>query len=163
MTLHVDYDAQRMLARVISVLRTARGSSGQSQSALSSRLPVSSKAISDWETGAIQPTLGHLIQWSRELGYHLVVSRGGGQLPHGARQRGERETGVSFERRHLATPLKSRRIALGLSQGDLARLVGVSRDSVQRWELGYVPPRPIALAVWAQKVGCSVILRPETW
>lgn len=65
-----------------------------------------------------------------------------------------------FDRRRLAVPLRNRRLFLGLAQGEFGRRVGVSRDSIQRWELARVPPRPMSLIVWAQKLDCSVAMQP---
>jgi hypothetical protein len=49
---------------------------------------------------------------------------------------------------------------MGMAQGELGRLVGVSRDSIQRWELVRVPPRPISHVVWAQTLNYTLALRP---
>jgi transcriptional regulator with XRE-family HTH domain len=42
--------------------------------------------------------------------------------------------------RRLAVLIRSRRRALGVSQGHLARLMGVGQSSVARWELGERTP-----------------------
>ena len=160
MTLQVDDAAERTLARIIGMLRSARLDSGLSQAALSLALPVRGRAISEWENGAMKPTLEHLLQLSRELGRRLVITTPSGELRQGLSCPRVGETWESFERRRLAVPLRNRRVALGLKQGELGSLVGVSRDSIQRWELARVPPRPIALVVWAQKLGYSVDVRP---
>lgn len=160
MALHVDIAAERTFARIIGGLRSARLDAGLSQNALSAGLPVRGRAISEWETGAIEPTLGHLIQWSRELGRRLVIIGRDGELRTGPVRPRPGETWEVFERRRLAVPLRNRRQALGMAQGELAELVGVTRDSIQRWELVRVPPRPIAHILWAQKLGCSLALRP---
>jgi transcriptional regulator with XRE-family HTH domain len=55
--------------------------------------------------------------------------------------------------------LRSRRAVFGLTQEELALILGVSRDTISRWELALVPPRPIALIVWAQQLGRSIDLR----
>ncbi|WP_194891321.1 helix-turn-helix domain-containing protein [Catenulispora pinisilvae] len=160
MTLRVDPAAERTFAQMISCLRLARLDAGLSQTELSSGLPVRGRAISEWETGAIEPTLDHLIQWSHELRRRLVVvGRDGESIKDPTRQR-PGESWVVFERRRLATPLKNRRVALGQSQDGLGQLVGVSRDSVSRWELVRVPVRPMGLVVWAQKLGCSIAVQP---
>lgn len=160
MTLNVSYATEETVARIIGGLRSARVEAGISQNALSSGLPVRGRAISEWETGAIEPKLGHLIQWSSELGLRLVIVGWDSSLRVDAVRQRSGESREVFERRRLAWPLKSRRQALGMSQGELSELVGVSRDSIQRWELVRVPPRPIAQVVWAQKLGCSIALRP---
>ncbi|WP_194891204.1 helix-turn-helix domain-containing protein [Catenulispora pinisilvae] len=159
-TLHVDSEAERTFARIIRSLRSARLDAGLSQNALSAGLPVRGRAISEWETGAIEPTLEHLIQCGGELHLRLVITGWDGKLCKAPWRQRSGETWEHFERRRLATPLRERRVALGMSQGELGELVGVSRDSVQRWELVRVPPRPISHIVWAQKLGYSLALRP---
>jgi len=160
MGLHVDAGAERAFARIINGLRAARLEVGISQTALSAGLPVRGRAISEWETGAIEPTLGHLIRWSRELGRRLVVIGRDGEVRNGPQRQRPGEAWESFERRRLAVPLRNRRLALGMAQGELGELVGVSRDSIQRWELVRVPPRPIAHVVWARQLGYSLDVRP---
>ena len=98
------------------------------------------------------------MQWSRELGRRLAIVGPDGELRTGPVQPPRGELWEGFERLRLAVPLLNRRLALGLTQEELGQRVGVSRDSIQRWELARVPPRPIALIVWAQKVGCAVVV-----
>ncbi|WP_194891990.1 helix-turn-helix transcriptional regulator [Catenulispora pinisilvae] len=159
-TLHVDDEAELALWQIIAGLRTVRQGVGLTQNALSSHLPVRGRAISEWETGQMEPTLQHLMQWCRALDQRLVISSPDGELWQGPSRPRAGESWEFFERRRLAWPLRNRRRASGLSQAGLGQLVSVSRDSIQRWELLRVPPRPIALVVWAQKLGCSVVLRP---
>ncbi|MEY9859068.1 transcriptional regulator with XRE-family HTH domain [Catenulispora sp. GAS73] len=159
-TLHIDSATESIFARIVSALRSARLDAGLSQNALSAGLPVRGRAISEWETGAIEPTLVHLIQWSRSLSRRLVIVGSDGELRMGPLRERPGEVWEVFERRRLAVPLRHRRQALGMAQGELAELVGVTRDSIQRWELVRVPPRPIAHILWAQKLGCSLALRP---
>lgn len=160
MALHVDTASERTFARIISGLRTARLDAGLSQNQLASGLPVRGRAVSEWETGAIEPTLGHLIQWSRQLGRRLVIIGRDGELRVAAVRQRPGESWDVFERRRLAIPLRNRRLVLGLGQGELGAMVGVSRDSIQRWELVRVPPRPIAHVVWAQKLGYALDVWP---
>ena len=159
-TLHVDAEAERTIATIIRGLRSTRLDAGLSQNALSAGLPVRGRAISEWETGAIEPTLDHLIQCCRELNLRLVIARPDGRTCGSPCRLWPGESWEHFERRRLAIPLRERRVALGLSQGELGERVGVSRDSIQRWELVRVPPRPISHVVWAQKLGYSLVLRP---
>ena len=155
-TLNVDSYAERTFATIIRSLRSARLDAGLSQNALSAGLPVRGRAISEWETGAIEPTFDHLIQCCGELRLRLVIiGRDGTPREAGSRQK-PGESWEHFERRRLATPLRARRMALGMSQGHLSELVGVSRDTIQRWELVHVPPRPISHVVWAQRLGYSL-------
>ena len=160
MALHVDVVAEQSLSRLIGDLRSVRLEAGLSQDALSAGLPVRGRAISEWECMAIEPTLGHLTQWSRELGRRLVIVGADGELRSGFSRRRAGETWEMSERRRLVSPLRNRRMAVGLAQGEVGQLIGVSRDSILRWELARVPPRPIALIVWAQKLGCSLALQP---
>lgn len=157
-TLNVDSHAERTFATITRGLRSARLDAGLSQNALSAGLSVRGRAISEWETGAIEPTLEHLIQCCDELHLRLVIV-GRDSKPHETASRQKPgEPWEHFERRRLATPLRARRIALGMSQSQLSELVGVSRDTIQRWELVRVPPRPISHIVWAQKLGYSLAL-----
>ena len=160
MTLLVDYAAEQAFARIVGRLRSARLDSGRTQEELSSRLPVRGRAISEWETGSIEPTLHHLMQWSAALDHRLtILDRIGTPCPAPTRAHAG-EPWELFERRRLALPLRTRRQVLGLSQEELGELVGVSRDSVQRWEHARVPPRPMSCIVWAQKLGYAFALLP---
>ena len=160
MTLHVDFAAEQVLARVMYGLRSERLRAGFTQNALAAGLPFRGRAISEWETGAIQPTLEHLILLAYKLGQRLVIVGPDGKLRDGPLRERPGEAREVFERRRLASPLRNRRQALGMSQGKLSELIGVTRDSIQRWELARVPPRPIAHVVWAQMLGYSIALRP---
>lgn len=160
MTLHVDEAAEKVLACIVGGLRSARRDAGLSQNALSAGLPVRGRAISEWENGAIEPTLGHLIQWSLELGRRLVIVGPDGESRTGRGRSRSGQAWETFERQRLAVPLRNRRVALRLTQEELGQRVGVSRDSIQRWEHASVSPRPMALIVWAQKLELSVVLLP---
>lgn len=158
--LHVDFAAERAFDRIVGSLRSARLKAGLTQDEAASGLPVRGRTISDWECGGVRPTLGHLIQWAGRFDHRLVIlGLAGYPMPGPTRPR-PGEAWEHFERRRLAWPLRSRRIALGMSQGGLGELIGVSRDSIQRWELTRVPPRPMAHVVWAQKLGYTLALRP---
>ncbi|MBS2547447.1 helix-turn-helix domain-containing protein [Catenulispora sp. NL8] len=159
MTLRVDDAAEQNLARIVGGLRAVRLVTTLSQNALSSGLPVRGRAISEWETGLVEPTLDHLMQWSRELGRRLVIVGPDNELRDGSPRPRAGETWEVLQRRRLASPLRNRRLALRLTQKELGELVGVSRDSIQRWEHAHVPPRPIALIVWAHKLECSLALQ----
>lgn len=158
--LQVDDTARRTFARVIRHLRSARTDADLSQNALAEGLPFRGRAISEWETGAVEPTLEHLMQLTHKLDSHLVILGLSGDLRTRPIRRRAGEPWQIFEQRRLALPLRNRRLALGLSQDGLGFHVGVSRDSIQRWELARVPPRPMALIVWAQKLGYTLAIRP---
>ncbi|WP_370361495.1 helix-turn-helix domain-containing protein [Catenulispora sp. MAP12-49] len=156
LSLRIDGWSQWTYSRLIDGLRTARG--GRSQNQVAIGLPVRGRAISEWETETYVPTLENLILWAGRVERRLVIEDRRGELQSLVRPRAG-ESWVLFERRRLAYPLRRRRDDLGLSISELCRRVGVSRDSVSRWELAYTPPRPIALVVWAQVLGCSLGLR----
>jgi transcriptional regulator with XRE-family HTH domain len=160
MTLHVDDTAEAIFSGFVFTLRSERKANGFTQDDVASGLEVRARAISEWECGEIQPKLRHLIQWSGRLDHRLEVLGPDGEPLRGPARSRPGETWEHFERRRLAVPLRNRRLALGLSQTELGAFVGVSRDSVQRWELVCVPPRPIAHVVWAQKLGYTLALRP---
>lgn len=160
MPLRVDAAAERTLAQIIGGLRSARLDAGRSQNKLAVGLPVRGRAISEWETGAVEPSMAHLIQWSHALGLRLVIVGLDGGLRPGPALQQAGETWEKFARRRLAVPLRNRRLALGLTLPELGERVGVSRDSIHRWEFVYTPPQPIALVVWAQNLAYSVALQP---
>lgn len=160
MSLQSDVGTEAVLAGFVADLKSARLAAGLTQTALASRLSVLGKAISEWETGAIVPTLGNLILWSCSLGRRLMILDQYGDVRSGPERQLPGESWEVVERRRLAGPLRNRRQALGMRQDELACRVGVSRDSIYRWELAYVPPRPIAHVVWAQKLGYSLALQP---
>ena len=158
-TLHVDDAAEHALARIFGDLRSARIDAGLTQNELAAGLPFRGRAISEWETGYMEPTLEHLMQVARKLHRRLVILGPNGELCTGPLRRRAGEVWAIFERRRLALTLRRRREALNLTQEELGRLVGVSRDTIVRWEAARVPPRPIALVVWAHRLGYSVALR----
>ncbi len=56
----------------------------------------------------------------------------------------------------LTTLLVQRRDALGLTQEEAAPLIGVSRRTLQRWELGEVSPDGPTLFYWAACLGVEI-------
>lgn len=160
--LKVDDGTKRAFVQVVSKLRTARRGARISQAELSSRVGVCGKTLSKWENLHSEPTLVNLTRWSGGLDRCLVVIGPDGKmlLPDPLRLLPD-ESLDSFELRRLAGPLKSRRLALGLGQKKLGRLVGVSGSSISYWELTCIPPRSIAQIVWARKLGCDIALWPK--
>ena len=132
MALNVDGIAERAFARIVGGLRSVRLDAGLSQNALARGLPVLGRAISEWETGGIEPTLNHLIQWSGKLNQQLVITgRDGVPVTDPVLHR-PGESWEVFERRRLAAPLRHRRVAVGLSQEEFGELVGVTTGGAVR-------------------------------
>ncbi len=98
------------------------------------------------------------MQWARELGRCLALVDRNGVLSNSPTRQRPGEEWEFFQRRQLAIPLRNRRQARHMDQTELGELVGVSRDTIQRWELVRVPPRPIAHVVWAQANGFILTL-----
>lgn len=148
-----------MYAEIARGLRDVRLNAKRSQDDVACGLPVRGRAVSEWETGAAEPILMHLIQWARELECCLVlVDRAGRAFKSPQRQRSG-ESWEVFQRRCTAARLRDLRISRGMPLQALAEIVGVCRDSVQRWEMLRVPPRPIAHVVWAQAFGLTLAVR----
>jgi transcriptional regulator with XRE-family HTH domain len=157
--LNIDDEAVLTYVEIIRRLRSARLAAGLTQNELTRRLPVSVSSISEWETGNTGPTLNHLTLLTRELDLRLTIIGLDGKPCNGPSRQRPGESWVHFERRRLAWPLRVRRVALKMSQEHVGQRVGVSRDSISRWETAAFPPQLIALVVWAQKLGYSVGLR----
>jgi DNA-binding transcriptional regulator YiaG len=68
-----------------------------------------------------------------------AVGRGGGAAA--AAPEGEDDDGQATNRRFSATRLAAQRRKLGLSAADFAALIGVSGQSVYKWEHGEARPR----------------------
>lgn len=56
---------------------------------------------------------------------------------------------------HIKTPLARMRKKRGLTQRDLAELVGVSQNTIARWELRNVIPREKSIEKLAKVLGCE--------
>lgn len=161
MQLKVDDDAAENFAQIIGCLRLARQEAGLSHKALAARLPVGSKALYEWEARTFHPTMSHLLSWTRELGYRLEIIGPDGVLRDGPSRRLADEPWETFELRRLAVPLRNRRLACRMTLPALGQLVGVSKESLRRWEHAHAAPRPIALIVWARKLEYTVTMGPS--
>ncbi|HZD02106.1 MAG TPA: helix-turn-helix transcriptional regulator [Actinomycetes bacterium] len=60
------------------------------------------------------------------------------------------------EQRYLSTAIRSARRRAGLSQVELAELLGVRQSSVSQWERGSTKPSTVHLLALAAKLGCSL-------
>jgi len=60
------------------------------------------------------------------------------------------------EQMHLSEAIRSARRRAGLSQVELAELLGVRQSSVSQWERGSTKPSTVHLLALAAKLGCSL-------
>ena len=56
----------------------------------------------------------------------------------------------------MGEKLKAVRLAAGLTQGQLAELVGVQQRDISRWENGHREPGVLIVKKMAQALGCSM-------
>lgn len=158
-TLRVDAAAQRALDDLIAELKAARVASRRTQDEVAAGLPFRGRAISEWETRAVTPKCAYLILWSDALQCRLAIVGPDGQERKGPARQRPGEAWETFERRRLGSPMRERRRNAGMSQDKVGDLVGVSGNTIDRWELATKPPRPIALIVWARTFGYDLALR----
>lgn len=155
---------EKILDRVASMqhqLYEARLAAGTSREDLAKRLGVVPKTLRDWERAYDSPRLTFAMSWAWEFGYRFeIVGHPMAELlPHLAG-----EELAKHELRHLAAVLEAAREGLRLTQKDLALMVGVTRSSMTRWCNASMPPRLLALHVWAYRVNEKVGLsRAGEW
>ena len=56
----------------------------------------------------------------------------------------------------MGEKLKEARLAAGMTQQDLANVLGCKVKDVSRWENGHVEPKALTLKKMAQALGCSM-------
>lgn len=61
----------------------------------------------------------------------------------------------------VATQLRARRLAWGVSLAFIARAVGYGRSTVHAWETGDRHPSPTALRRWADALDCELLVIPR--
>lgn len=61
------------------------------------------------------------------------------------------------EQCYLSTAIRSARRRAGLSQVELAELLGVRQSSVSQWERGSTKPSTVHLLTLAARLGCSLV------
>jgi transcriptional regulator with XRE-family HTH domain len=62
-----------------------------------------------------------------------------------------------IEQTPLSKAIRSARRRAGLSQVELARLLGVRQSSVSQWERGSTKPSTVHLLTLAIRLGCSLV------
>ncbi|MBX3177708.1 MAG: helix-turn-helix domain-containing protein [Candidatus Hydrogenedentes bacterium] len=94
-------------------IRKRRLDLGLSQAALAKQFGINRNAVTRWEAGLDEPGLKQMPKAIEFLGYDPTSSDG-----------------------ELAYQIRSNRRALGLSQAEFGKLLGVSRETVNLWENG---------------------------
>ncbi|HEX6968304.1 MAG TPA: helix-turn-helix transcriptional regulator [Micromonosporaceae bacterium] len=62
------------------------------------------------------------------------------------------------DRHPIVLALKGRRIALGLSQREVAAAAGTWQGRLTAWETGHAVPTLDSLTAWAAALGCELVL-----
>jgi transcriptional regulator with XRE-family HTH domain len=62
-----------------------------------------------------------------------------------------------IEQQYLSKAIRSARRRAGLSQVELAELLGVRQSSVSQWERGSTKPSTVHLLTLAARLGCSLV------
>jgi transcriptional regulator with XRE-family HTH domain len=60
------------------------------------------------------------------------------------------------EQNYLSEAIRSARRRAGLSQVELAKLLGVRQSSISQWERGSTKPSTVHLLALAARLGCSL-------
>lgn len=151
---------RRRLAGIQHRLLAARRAARLSQEKLAESLDVSSRTLRDWEKCYDHPSVAHLIDWARVLGFRLVLLEleTGPVLPPVSLEPGQ--SLVEHEIGRMAVRLKATRRERRISQSDLALIVGVTRSTLQGWEDRVRPPVALHLIAWSDRLGYTVGLMP---
>lgn len=56
----------------------------------------------------------------------------------------------------MAMSMKALRVNANLTQNDMARILGISRDTYQQIESGKVDPKPLYIHAFCHVVGCEL-------
>ena len=103
-------------------LKSWRLSKGFNKSETAKYFGVSPEVVHYWEKGIVQPTDSKILTMCEELNFdpHLFLKK---------------------KTNPFAEELKKRRSELGMTQAELSRELGYSRDSITSWELGKIPSK----------------------
>lgn len=128
----LDGDPRPLPGALGGQIRQLRQSHGWSMRELAEKLRVDPSTVEKWERLGFNP---HPQLYAR-LTRVLRISEPGPGAPIGQR-------------------LRARRLAKGLTQAELGRLLGVCQDLILRWELGQVVPAAGALLPISKLLGQS--------
>lgn len=139
-------------------LRTSRKTRRLSQTALAEHVHVSQHAVSTWELGLAKPSADTLQALAEFFGVtidDLVGRTGDSSTEPAAPITPQPAFGTAQSSRRFTDRLRMAREAKNLTQGDVARAVGVARNLVSRWEIGDRKPQGDALVKLADLFGVT--------
>lgn len=125
-------------------LTDLRRGAGISRSVLAGRAGVRVSLLRRWEAGECTPVLSSVLPWAAALGCLVVVQPRGG-LP----EFGDPVVALARVRRRR-----------GITQSDLANETRFTQSQISQWESGRVSPVLWGLAVWADALGCDLVVVP---
>ena len=143
-------------------IKNRRRKKGLSQETLARLVNVSRQTVYKWEYGYIQPTAENIAALNDVLGCDLSVYEVGfaPSQPSGASE----DFAVISERNdndflmNIGERIRNGRRKKGLSQETLAQLANVSRQTVYKWEYGYIQPTNENIAVLNDVLGCDLFV-----
>lgn len=120
-------------------LKSWRLAKGFNKSEAAQHFGVTTEAVCHWEKGVSQPPDGKILTMCEEMNLNPQLF-------------------LKKKTNPFAEELKKRRSELGMTQAELSRELGYSRDSIAKWELGK-PPSKTALEDICSYFGMEV----EDW
>jgi DNA-binding XRE family transcriptional regulator len=141
----------------------AQNAAGLERRAVADQLGMSERTVNDWGKVYELPGTAHFIAWAYMCGLRLVLVEPEAYRAPVPVVLGPGESLVAHELRPVGVRLKARREARGIAQTDMGLLAGrVSRSTLQRWEDGAQVPVMLHLITWADRLGCRIVLMPES-
>ncbi len=129
-------------------LKNLRKAANITQSELSERLNIHLQTVSKWERGVFEPDVSQLGELSQIFGVSL-------ECLLGLEDKGKQTAGY-FDAQKFGRAICDSRTKKGESQAQLAAEIGVSADTVSRWERGVTCPDLERLVALAGHFGVSV-------
>lgn len=112
------------------IIRKARMDKGLQTKELAQALEVSPDSVINWELRGRKPRYRHIGMLEKILGINLPVS-----LLY---------KGYPAKAETISQKIKRKRLELSLSQKELARMLGVNKDTIKDWEDGKGMKKPVA-------------------
>jgi len=143
----------RTVHRLVAELDAVRVELGVPVEDVADTVGVAPEEVCWWAAGLRLPSLGEVVGYTAALGY--TVGFTGPEAPAGPA--GAEPAGVAW----LLEVLEGRRAEIGMSRRGLARAVGVSYNTANRWSVGH-PPSLSNFVGYADAVGWAVTLTRRT-